>query len=86
MLMNVKKKIRIITETYLRISQLHGVACESDYPPEARTKPIVVRSIFGEAQLSSGDMSQMIGQRLKEGLGIYDSDQEVLQAGCQICS
>jgi hypothetical protein len=48
--MNVKKKIRIITETYLRISQLYGVTFEGDYPPEARTKPIVVRSIFGAVQ------------------------------------
>jgi iron complex transport system substrate-binding protein len=62
--------------------QLYGVTCECDYPPEARTKPIVVRSIFGEAQLiSSADISQMIGQRLKEGLGIYDIDQDVLRAG-----
>jgi len=61
--------------------QLYGVTFECDYPPEARTKPIVVRSIFGEAQLSSGDISQLIGQRLKEGLGIYDIDQDVLRAG-----
>ena len=33
--------------------QLYGVTFECDHPPEARTKPIVVRSIFGEAQLSS---------------------------------
>jgi ABC-type hemin transport system substrate-binding protein len=32
--------------------QLYGVTFECDSPPEARTKPIVVRSIFGEAQLS----------------------------------
>jgi iron complex transport system substrate-binding protein len=61
--------------------QLYGVTFECDYPPEARTKPIVVRSIFGEAKLSSGDISQLIGQRLKEGLGIYDIDRDVLRAG-----
>ena len=61
--------------------QLYGVTFECDYPPEARAKPIVVRSIFGEVQLSSGDISQLIGQRLKEGLGIYDIDQDVLRAG-----
>jgi iron complex transport system substrate-binding protein len=61
--------------------QLYGVTFECDYPPEARSKPIVVRSIFGEAQLSSGEISQRIGQRLKEGLGIYDIDQDVLRAG-----
>jgi iron complex transport system substrate-binding protein len=30
--------------------QLYGVTFECDYPPEARTKPIVVRSIFGAVQ------------------------------------
>jgi iron complex transport system substrate-binding protein len=60
--------------------QLYGVTFECDYPPEARAKPVVVRSIFGEAQLSSGEISQLIGQRLQEGLGIYDIDQAVLEA------
>jgi hypothetical protein len=41
---------------------------------------MVVRSIFGETSLSSGEISQIIGQRLQEGLGIYDIDQAVLQA------
>jgi hypothetical protein len=50
--MNVKKKIRIITETYLRISQLYKVTCEGDHPPEARVKLAVVRSISGEVLLS----------------------------------
>jgi iron complex transport system substrate-binding protein len=61
--------------------QLYGITFECDYPPQARSKPVVVRSIFEQhTQLSSGDISQIIGQRLKEGLGIYDIDQAVLQA------
>jgi len=60
--------------------QLYGVTFECDYPPQARSKPIVVRSIFGEESLSSGDINQRIAQRLQEGLGIYDIDQAVLQA------
>ena len=60
--------------------QLYGVTFECDYPPEAKAKPRVVRSIFGDAQLSSEDISRLIGQRLQEGLGIYDIDQDVLQA------
>jgi iron complex transport system substrate-binding protein len=59
--------------------QLYGVTFECDYPPQARAKPMVVRSIFGETSLSSGEISQIIGQRLQEGLGIYDIDQAVLQ-------
>ena len=60
--------------------QLYGVTVECDYPPEARSKPIVVRSIFQDTQLSSGEINQTIAQRRKEGLGIYDIDQEVLRA------
>ena len=62
--------------------QLYGVTFECDYPPEARQKPIVVRSVFGEgsAHLSSGEIDAIIKARLQEGLGIYDLDQDVLRA------
>ena len=61
--------------------QLYGVTFECDYPQAARDKPIVVRSVFDEhTTLSSGEIDAIIKQRLKEGLGIYDLDLEVLQA------
>jgi len=61
--------------------QLYGVTFECDYPSEARSKPIVVRSVFdAHTTLSSGDIDAIIKQRLKEGLGIYDLDLDVLQA------
>jgi iron complex transport system substrate-binding protein len=78
--------------------QLYGVTFECDYPPEARNKPKVVRSLFEhiDPPLSSGEISQIIGQRLQEGLGIYEVDQEVLQAAepdvllsqaiCEVCA
>ena len=60
--------------------QLQGVTFECDYPPQARTKPIVVRSVFEGTQLGSGEISKLIGERLNQGLGIYEIDQEVFQA------
>jgi len=60
--------------------QLYGVSFECDYPPEARTKPKVVRSVFDGQQPTSGEISRVIGERLQQGLGIYDIDQEVLRA------
>ncbi len=60
--------------------QLYGVTFECDYPPEARTKPIVVRSVFDGTQPSSAEISRVIGERLKEGLGIYEIDQATLRA------
>jgi iron complex transport system substrate-binding protein len=67
--------------------QLYGVTFECDYPAEARHKPKVVRSLFEhiDPPLSSGEISQIIGQRLQEGLGIYEVDLETLQAAEPDC-
>jgi iron complex transport system substrate-binding protein len=58
----------------------------------------VVRSLFEhiDPPLSSGAISQIIGQRLQEGLGIYEVDLEVLRAAepdlllsqaiCEVCA
>ena len=59
---------------------LYGVTHECDYPVGASDKPHVVRSVFDGTQPSSAEISQVISQRLKEGLGIYEIDEEVLQA------
>ena len=60
--------------------QLFGVTHECDYPAEAPCKPHVVRSVFEGTQPTSAEISQVISERLKEGLGIYEIDQDVLQA------
>lgn len=77
---------------------LYGVSFECDYPAEARQKPKVVRSLFEniDPPPSSGAISQIIGERLKAGLGIYDVDLETLrsaepdllisQAICEVCA
>ncbi len=61
---------------------LKGVTHECDYPPEARNKPWVVRSVFTgrEQEPTSGEISRIIAERLEQGLGIYEIDEEVLQA------
>jgi len=78
--------------------QLYGVTFECDYPAEARNKPKVVRSLFEHITppLSSGEISQIIGQRLKDGLGIYEVNLEAVQdaepdlllsqAICEVCA
>ena len=60
--------------------QLYGVTHECDYPPAARNKPWVVHSVFDGTQPSSGEINQVISDRLKQGLGIYDIDQGIFQA------
>ena len=60
---------------------LYGVTHECDYPPGARNKPHVVRSVFDEGpQPSSAEISRVISERLEQGLGIYDIDEQVLRA------
>ena len=60
--------------------QLYGVTHECDYPAQAKEKPWVVRSVFDGTQPSSGEISRVISERLEQGLGIYEIDQEVLRA------
>jgi iron complex transport system substrate-binding protein len=78
--------------------QLHGVTHECDYPPDAKNKPHVVRSVFEDwdHEPTSGEISETIGKRLQEGLGIYQIDLETLQAAepdllltqaiCEVCA
>ena len=59
---------------------LYGASHECDYPAEARKLPRVVHSIFEDREYASGEIHQMIEERLREGKGIYDIDEEVLSA------
>lgn len=59
---------------------LFGVSHECDFPAAARGKPQVVRSVFDEGdQLSSVEIDRTISERVAQGLGIYEIDQQVLQ-------
>lgn len=60
--------------------QLCGVTHECDYPPSAKAKPWVVRSVFEGTQPTSGEINRVISERLAQGLGIYHIDQEILDA------
>lgn len=60
--------------------QLYGVTHECDYPPDARSKPQVVQSVFKGTEPSSGEINRVISERLQQGLGIYDINDAVLRA------
>ena len=60
--------------------QLFGVTHECDYPADAPKKPHVVRSVLEGTEPTSSEISRVLSERLKEGLGIYEIDQEVLLA------
>ena len=58
---------------------LFGVTHECDNPYAALDKPNVVRSVFDEFQdPTSEEINSVISERLKNGLGIYQIDEEVL--------
>ena len=58
--------------------QLYGVTHECDFPEAAKSKPHVVRSVFQGTEPASGEISRVISERLKQGLGIYEIDEQVL--------
>ena len=59
--------------------QLYGVTAQCDYPVDAQTKQVIVRSIFDSTRLSSGEITSIISDRLKKGMGLYITDEEALR-------
>lgn len=56
-----------------------GVTHECDYPPAARTKPVVVHSTVEPAVLSSGEIEDAVRASLQTGEGLYVVDPEALR-------
>lgn len=76
--------------------QLYGVTRSCDYPAEALTKPIVVRSILDEEGLSSTDIDRIVKEHARDGRSVYHIDMEALHAAdpdliltqelCDVCA
>ncbi len=76
--------------------QLRGVTNECDYPPEARTKPVVVRSLLDPATMEQPEIDWRVVNDLSHGHGIYSINRELLQREkpdlvitqelCDVCS
>ena len=47
--------------------QLYGVTAQCDYPVEARTKPVIVLSVFDGTSPSSGEISEIISGNSGKG-------------------
>ena len=60
--------------------QLHGVTAQCDYPADARNKPVIVRSVFDGTNPTSGEITEIISERLRQGLGLYVTDEAALRA------
>ena len=60
--------------------QLAAVTDECDYPPEARTKPIVSRSALPAGRLlTAGAIDQAVRDRLEAGRPLYELDRDLIR-------
>jgi iron complex transport system substrate-binding protein len=75
---------------------LLGITHECDYPPEVRTKPVVVRNVLPIEQMSQSEIDRAVSERMRAGLSLYQIDEPLLrelapdliltQDLCQVCA
>lgn len=75
---------------------LVGITHECDYPPEIRSKPVVVRNVLPIEQMSQSEIDRAVAERLRQGQSLYQIDEELLrelapdliltQNLCQVCA
>jgi iron complex transport system substrate-binding protein len=76
--------------------QLCGVTNECDYPPEARTKPVVVQSLLDPSKMEQGEIDWKVVNDISHGHGLYRINRDLLlkekpdlvitQELCDVCS
>jgi len=75
---------------------LVGVTHECDYPPAARQKPAVTRSLLDHSESSSEEIDDAVRQQRRDELSLYALDRDLLaalrpdliltQALCEVCA
>ncbi len=75
---------------------LVAVTHECDYPPQAKSKPIVVKSLVDASRNSSAEIDETIGELLRAKRGVYtidlprfkaaDPDLILTQELCDVCA
>src|ERR1700724_2973692 len=78
------------------VDQLAGITHECDFPPEARKKPIVVRSALAIDTMGQSEIDAAVADRLGQGRSLYQVDERLLQGIapdlivtqdlCQVCA
>jgi iron complex transport system substrate-binding protein len=76
--------------------QLVGVSHECDFPPEAKTKPVVVRPAIALEKMSPQEIDVVVTERIRSGGSLYQVDANLLcelkpdliltQNLCQVCA
>jgi len=75
---------------------LVGVTHECDYPPQAKEKPVVVRTVIDVARMTSEEIDRKVGEALQTGKGLYTIDEDAFinaapdliltQGLCDVCA
>ncbi len=97
--MRIYSFIPSATETVFALGlgdQLCGVTHECDYPPEARRKPVVIRSLVDSSGMTQRDIDGRVVESMSHGHGLYTIDKSVLRENapdvvitqelCDVCS
>jgi len=76
--------------------KLVGITHECDYPPEIRSKPVVMESVFDSNQMTSREIDDSVLERVNQGKSIYTIDEQLLrslapdliitQELCEVCA
>jgi len=76
--------------------QVCGVTHECDYPPEARGKPVAIRSLMDTSEMSQHEIDDMVVESMSHGHGLYTIDKALLRENppdvvitqelCDVCS
>lgn len=75
---------------------LVGITHECDYPPEVKSKPVVVRNALPIETMSQSEIDRAVAERMRSGQSLYQIDEELLrrlapdliltQDLCQVCA
>jgi len=73
-----------------------GITHECDYPPEIKSKPVVVRAVLPLEKMSQSEIDRAVAERIRTGQSLYEIDEQLLrelapdliltQNLCQVCA
>ena len=59
--------------------EIVGVSHECDFPPEARSKPVMVRSRFDPTTIGSGEIDRRVADLLRSQQSLYALDEKLFK-------
>src|SRR5215216_1098253 len=75
---------------------LVGITHECDYPPEIKSKPVVVRAVLPLESMTQSEIDRAVAERIRNGQSLYAIDEQLLrelapdliltQNLCQVCA